>query len=228
MPGIAGRLKRRRLSRAAKHRCPPGRRCRVDGRPTGRTRGAILVSSHGCTAVERTSGLRGNAPPFAGRRGNLGPSGGSPRVRARRLARCAHNAREDFRLPLPCTHDERGVRNRFEKGTRSAERRREPLLGSVRSRGPPSPEGRPRGSSARTSPRGGGRRRRRLEVRHPLTQHEEAARLVVSARASSHCRNSAGRPRAQRSAPSVSVGSKAWPLHGAREREPDHRRRSGA
>jgi len=84
MPGIAGRLKRRRLSRAAKRRCPPGHRCRVDGRPTGRTRGAILVSSHGCRAVERTSGLRGNAPPFAGRRGNLGPSGGSARVRARR------------------------------------------------------------------------------------------------------------------------------------------------
>ena len=71
------------------------------------------------------------------------------------------HAREDFCLPLWCTHDERGVRKRFEKGIRAAERRREPLLGSVRSRGPPSPEGRPRGSSARASPRGGERRRRR-------------------------------------------------------------------
>jgi hypothetical protein len=37
---------------------------------------------------------------------------------------------------------------------------------------------------------------------------------------------SAERPRAQRSVPPVSVGSKACTIHGAREREPDGRRRS--
>jgi hypothetical protein len=35
---------------------------------------------------------------------------------------------------------------------------------------------------------------------------------------------SAERPRARRSAPPVAVGSKAWSIFGAREREPDHRR----
>jgi hypothetical protein len=74
------------------------------------------------------------------------------------------------------------------------------------------------------SPRGGGRRQRQREVRHLALQNEESTRLAVGARASSYLQKSAERPRAQRSASPVSVGSKAWSLPGAREREPDHRR----
>jgi len=81
-----------------------------------------------------------------------------------------------------------------------------------------------------SSPReseGGGRRRRRGEVRHLPPRNEEPS-------CSCRCpyivvlQKSAERPRAQRSAPPVATGSKASSQPGAREREPDHRRSSGA
>jgi hypothetical protein len=74
------------------------------------------------------------------------------------------------------------------------------------------------------SPRGGGRRRRRSEARH-LTLAE---RGIDTARGRCPCivvlQKSVERPQAQRSVPPVTDGSKARSLHGAREREPDHRR----
>jgi len=136
------------------------------------------------------------------------------------LTRCAHSPREDSASRGSAPHDKRGVRHRFEKGTRPP--KGDANLGSGRS-GPAvhaSSEARSRGSSAWK-----GKGAWRFVTSERSTRTRRSSRwcpcVVV-------LQKSAERPRAQRSAPSVAAGSKACPLYGAREREPDHRRRSGA
>jgi len=105
------------------------------------------------------------------------------------VVRCAHNARE-VRLSKQCTRDKRGVRSRFEEGTRPSKDGTN-LLSDL-----PGPAGtllrkheparlvspyRPREGAARGE---GSRRASRLSL-----QHEEAMQLVVGARASSYCRS---------------------------------------
>jgi len=192
MPGTAEWLKRRRLSRSAKRRRSSERRCRVEGRPTWANagsdpraragarrwnaprssceritlRGAARepeASAVACTslAIRRAKGKR----PVRAQRAR----GSASRCRARTTKRCAEPVRE---------------------GASPAERRREPLLESARSRRHASPEACTCvARQPESSPRGGGPRQMRGEVRLLPAQYEEAMQLVVGARASSYCRN---------------------------------------
>jgi len=205
----------------------------VEGRPAfAKAGGAILTSArtaHGggthLRSLRERATLRGAAgepwalavaprafthdePPGAramdGRNSTFHPS-------ARTTKRCAESLRE---------------------GDSSAERRHEPSLGSVRSRrnapsgARGSSEARLRGSSALLSLACEERtRQRRLEA----VPSERSTRNRCSSWWCPHIvdlQKSAERPRAQRSVPPVSVGSKACTIHGAREREPDGQRRS--
>jgi len=115
--------------------------------------------------------------------------------------------------------------NWFEEGLLPPKRRREPSLDPVRStQGIPLRRCALRGSSARAVPARGRTKAKAERGSSPRF----AERGIEAARGRCPCivvlQKSTERPRAQRSAPPVSVGSKAWSLPGAREREPDHRR----
>jgi len=229
-PGIAGRLKRRRLSRAAKRRCPPGRRCRVDERPAfARVRSdpRRFADVHGGGTHLRS--LRERTTLRGAMREPWTLAAAQRALVARRAARCAQNAREDPPPVAVCAR-RRGVRSRFEKGTRP------PKSGTNLSSGRPGPAVvllRAHDCAARQPV---------LSLAHARRQHqgEGVRRQVTSARSTrNRCgswwcpcvvvlQKSAERPRAQRSARSVPNGSKARTVSEAREREPDLRRRSSA
>jgi hypothetical protein len=181
------------------------------------------------TAVERTSvSVRTHHPS----RGGAGPSdlcGGAPLVRGGQTTRCGQHARGVPPLvtllarQTRCAVPVRGGASPVETSARTFTR-----VGPVHAGHASSEACVARLVSPRPSPQGGGRRRRRGEGRHLPAQNEDAKRLAVSARASHGLQKSAERSRAQRSASPVATGSKAHSVHGAREREPDHRGRSGA
>lgn len=188
MPGIAGRLKRRRLSPSCKAsvlsgaQVPRGREAHL-GENEERSSG-----SHRRTAVERTSGLRGTHHPSRGAAGTEGLCGGSA-LRSRRAGHQVRAERAGGSASRSSARTTNEVCGSSREGTSHHRKMGEPLLGSVRSHFALLRE---RGSAARQpvpSPRGGGRRRRRAEVRHLRAQHEESMRLVVGARASSYCRS---------------------------------------
>jgi hypothetical protein len=122
MPGIAEQLKRRRLSRTAKRRRSPEHRCCVEGRlvsATARSDPRGFAEAHGGGTH---LGLRGTRHPSrgdagtGGLRGELGPLS---RLRSRddQAARWEQHARKGPPFVAVLAR-QRGVRNRFEKGTR--------------------------------------------------------------------------------------------------------------
>jgi len=134
-PGIAGRLKRRRLSRAAKRRRPPGRRCRVDERPAfakvgsdpHRFAGVRSGGTHLRSSRERTT-LRGAMrEPWA--------LAAAQRAFAHvERPGCTQKAREDSASRSTARTTKRCAEP-VREGDSPAEKRGEPLLGSARSRG---------------------------------------------------------------------------------------------
>jgi len=172
-------LKRRRLSQAAKRRCPPGRRCRVDERPTSANAGSDPRASQRRTAVERTSRssweritLRGAMrEPWASVVARLAFAQGE-------RTRYAHHAREDStsRSNARTTNEVCGT---VREGDSPAERRGEPLLGSVRSRSHASSEARLRGSSARAVPERGRTKAKALGRSSRPSAARGAMQLVV-------------------------------------------------
>jgi len=209
--GRHGWSKRRRSSQAAKRQCLSGHGCRVEGGPPGRARGAILALAQahdGGTHLD----LRDNASPFAGCCGN------------RRSKRCFAPRSRGARHPV------RAQRARG-SASRSSARTTKEVRGAGSRRGlAPSKDGRTfarispvpqarsfgsmhlRGSSARIVPARG-----RYEVKAARGSSPFiAVRGNDAARGGCPCvvvlQKSVGRPRAQRSAQSVSVGSKARPL----------------
>jgi hypothetical protein len=195
----------------------------------GRERGAILAITQ--------SARRWNAPRSLSERIALRGVVRDPAIYAverpsfaRGKPPGAGNTREGFRLSSHCSRDKRGVRYRFEEGPRPSKRRREPSLESARSaQGTLLRRHALRGSSARVRPREGadeGEGAREVVTSPRRTRMRSGSRSVPVHR--TVCRKSAERPRAQRSASPVATGSKARSVHGAREREPDHRGRSGA
>jgi len=224
MPGIAGRSKRRRLSPSCKASVLSGARV-PRGREAHPSENEERSSgSHGRTAVERTSGLRGTHHPSRGDAGTEGLRGGSACVRAGRATRCEQNARE---VPPPVAVRARQMRC-AESSREGASHRRKTgrtlaRVGPVPHRA--SPEARMRGSSARAVPARG---RTKAKARGGSSP-PGAERGIDAARGGCPCivvlQKSAVRPRAQRSVKPGSVGSKARAINGAREREPDRRRR---
>lgn len=200
--------------------------------------GAILRAREKREAAERTSGLRENATSFAGRRANPRPLHlhafrGRPRemVRAPPRERIPPLARARARR--------RGVRSGSRRGLFSS--KDEPNLRSSRS-GPAVVLPAPHGSASahflgsatawlvsRSHPSSWGTvAGEGVGGSSPLPRTRKSMRLAVVPVHRRICRSSAERPRAQRSESPVSVGSKACTIHGARDREPDGRRRSGA
>jgi hypothetical protein len=154
MPGITGRLKRRRLSQSCKAsvlfgaQVPRGREAHLS------ENGERSSGSHRRTAVERTSGLRGKHHPSRGDVGSEGLRGGSACVRAGRGTRCEHNAREDPPLVAALARQMRCA----DSGREGASRRRKTertfaRIGPVPHRA--SSEVCMRGSSARAVPERG-------------------------------------------------------------------------
>jgi len=142
-----------------------------------------------------------------------------------RGVRHTQNAREGPPLEALRARRKRCAEAQVRGGDSPAERRREPSLGSARSRRIPCFFGSMTlcGSSAhavsRKRRRGG---RRRQGGSHLLPQHEESMQLVVGARTSSYCRSrkdALGLREARH--PGSGPGRKPAPLSGARERESD-------
>jgi len=213
MPGVTGRSKRRRHSPICKASALFGAQVPRGGEAHPGERGERSSSSHGRTAVERTSVFVGTHPLFAGWCGKRSPGGNAPRVRAERVTRCTHNAREGPPLVavrarrMRCAESVREGASRHRKTARTLARvgpvPQARFFGSVRLRG----------SSARAVLARGRTTAKALGGSSPPAQHEEHD----AARGECPCvvvlQKSAERPRAQRSASSVPHGSKAPAAH---------------
>ena len=193
--------------------------------PPGRTRGAILAIRRGARRWNAPPVFAGTHDPSRGDAGTLDLSGGPSLPSARLAPRCGHDAREDSasRSGARTTNEVCGTGSRRGLARRKTAR----TLARV---GPVPPRCFSGSTAARlVSP---------YHPREGADEGEGSGRFVLSRRSTrNRCgswwcpcvvvlQKSAERPRAQRSASPVAVGSKACTLHGAREREPDHRRRS--
>jgi len=206
--GRHGWSKRRRSSRAAKRRCSSGHGCRVEGGPPGR-RGEQSPGSHGAQEWWNAPRFSWNASPFAGRCGNRR----SKRWRAPRSRGASHPVRAQrargsaSRSSARTTKEVRGAGSR--RGLAP------PKDGRTFARISPVPQARSfgsmhlRGSSARIIPARGRYEVKAVRGSSPLL----AVRGNDAARGGCPCvvvlQKSEERPRAQRSAQSVSNGSKA-------------------
>jgi len=176
-------------------------------RSAGVTPGSDPRRTHSRVMVERTSVFDERAT-LRGAAQKARASAAGRSAFARRLTRCVHQMREGVR-PFTREHArQRGVRPGLRRGL-SRRKAREPCSG----RSGPRTSYLFGGAAcaarrSRTSPRGGGVGRTRARGRH-LSWRSRNDALAVGARASSCLQKSAERLRAQRSAQSVPIGSKA-------------------